>query len=739
MKDEPDIVKELMEAERLGMLQSKVQSTYEKLQVLEEQPEDVPDEMSGVCERDVEKKTRNDNTDYGMAEETLRESEEKFRGIFERANDAIILLDKSGRILDVNRKGAVLFGGSKKELVGKHFTKVGIFHLGDAPKLMANFARILTAKESTIDISIKNKKGQEIFLECSGSLMKRDGKLSGMLVVARDITERKRMQDELKESEEKYRNRFENILDAVFIADAETGIIIDCNNAAIELVGRKKSEMVGKHQQILHPPQNDEGKFTSTFKQHLKEKEGQILETQVITKKGKIKDVAIKANIFESRGKKVIQGIFRDITERKKAEEELEKTKGHFQMLFNTMVDPVVIVDSRGKFLEITDRVEEITGFKKEELLGKSFVRTNIVTGKSKRTLLKSLIKRMAGIKLVPYEVEVLTKDGEKIPFEVNAAKIDYMGKSADMVVFRNISDRKKAEEKLKKKNEELDNRTAELNAMNSQLTAMNVELKEAHEIVRNMNSELEQKIEERTEKIGKLLQQKDEFINQLGHDLKTPLTPLVALTPLLRKSVGDKPELIKIVDTLVNSTNHMKNMVDKTLQLANLNSSKVTFEFEETNLVSEINDAIENNQYLLDENNMDVKNMVDEEIIVHVDKLQLDVVFNNLFTNAIKYSKDSKGNIVIDVKKTKDDDEIIVSVKDDGIGITSEQQEHIFDEFYKVDSSRHDLDSSGLGLAICKHIVEHHGGRIWVESYGPGRGCTFYFTLKTGGKKDEK
>lgn len=102
MIDEPDIAKQLMEAERLGMLQSKAQSTYEKLQVLEEPLEDVPDEISGVCERDVEKKTRNDNTDYEMAEETLRESEKKFRTIFERANDTIILLDKSGRVLDVS-------------------------------------------------------------------------------------------------------------------------------------------------------------------------------------------------------------------------------------------------------------------------------------------------------------------------------------------------------------------------------------------------------------------------------------------------------------------------------------------------------------------------------------------------------------------------------------------------------------------------------------------------------------
>jgi signal transduction histidine kinase len=77
-------------------------------------------------------------------------------------------------------------------------------------------------------------------------------------------------------------------------------------------------------------------------------------------------------------------------------------------------------------------------------------------------------------------------------------------------------------------------------------------------------------------------------------------------------------------------------------------------------------------------------------------------------------------------------DDFIVVSVKDTGIGLESDQIQHIFDEFYKVDYARHDLQSTGLGLSICKRIVEKHGGRIWVESQGKGKGSTFFFTLKT-------
>jgi signal transduction histidine kinase len=76
-------------------------------------------------------------------------------------------------------------------------------------------------------------------------------------------------------------------------------------------------------------------------------------------------------------------------------------------------------------------------------------------------------------------------------------------------------------------------------------------------------------------------------------------------------------------------------------------------------------------------------------------------------------------------------DDLIVVSVKDTGIGLESDQMKHVFEEFFKADSSRHDLESTGLGLPICKRIVEKHGGRMWVESQGKGKGSTFFFTLK--------
>jgi PAS domain S-box-containing protein len=146
-----------------------------------------------------------------------------------------------------------------------------------------------------------------------------------VVIAINDITDRKEAEEELRKAEEKYRTQFEGALDAILLADAETGIIVDCNPATTRLVGRKKSELIGQHQRILHPPEAINGEFSKTFKEHLKEKQGQTLETQVVTKTGEIRDVAIKANLLEIGGKKLLQGIFRDVTERKEAEEKLKE------------------------------------------------------------------------------------------------------------------------------------------------------------------------------------------------------------------------------------------------------------------------------------------------------------------------------------------------------------------------------------------------------------------------------
>jgi len=251
--------------------------------------------------------------------------------------------------------------------------------------------------------------------------------------------------------------------------------------------------------------------------------------------------------------------------------------------------------------------------------------------------------------------------------------------------------------------------------------------LQKAHEELREMNSDLEQKVEERTDQILMLLEQKDEFINQLAHDLKNPLGPLLNLLPILEVNEAD-PKQKEMLHVINRNVSYMKNLVTKTIQLAQLKSPSTGLKYEEIDLGAEIADVLENNKIHFEQNHICVHNNITEKLMIEADKLKLQVVFNNLLNNAVKYNKKEEGEITI--SHLLSDGEFTLSIKDEGIGMTADQLEHVFDEFYKADNSRHDFESSGLGMPICKKIIEMHGGRIWVESEGLGKGSTIYFTL---------
>jgi len=257
----------------------------------------------------------------------------------------------------------------------------------------------------------------------------------------------------------------------------------------------------------------------------------------------------------------------------------------------------------------------------------------------------------------------------------------------------------------------------------------------ETLQMIESINNTLEQKVIDRTSKIDFLLKQKDEFINQLGHDLKNPLNPLVNLLPILEKNEQDKKNK-EIIGVLIRNVTYMKNLVTKTIELGRLNSSKTKFTFEDINLLAELNTIIDNNKMILDENHIKIRNNSPDDIMVNVDKLRFDELINNLVNNAVKYTNGS-GSILIDAKQ--DHTFVTVSIKDTGIGMSDQQLHNIFNEFYKADASRHDFDSSGLGLSICKRIVEKNNGEIWAESEGLGKGSTFYFTVPKSKLKNER
>ncbi len=352
--------------------------------------------------------------------------------------------------------------------------------------------------------------------------------------------------------------------------------------------------------------------------------------------------------------------------------------------VFDEMKDLVFVLDSEERIVDANPILMKTFGLNESKIIGENV--EDVFTNQ------KEIIENLK--KGEDLKTEVAVKSGnDKFVYDMQISSLaDSHGNiTGHLVSLRDITKRKEMEEKL-----------------------------------RDLNIDLELKVKERTAEIEKLLKQKDDFIWQLSHDLKSPLTPIIGLLPTIINEEKD-PKLKELLAVLERNANYMKDLITKTLEFERLGSPNVNLNFEDTNISDVVEDILLNKKTIFSDKNIDVENNMADKLVVNADKIQLNELFDNLLTNAIKYTPD-KGKIQIDAKKEKDS--VVISVSDTGIGLDEEQVKHIFDEFYKVDQSRHELDSSGLGLPICKRIVEKHKGDIWVESKGKGKGTTFYVRL---------
>lgn len=382
-------------------------------------------------------------------EETLRKSEEKFRGFFEKANDCMVYLDRFGRILDVNAKAVEVFGGSREELLGKHFTKAGVFSLKDIPSYMSAFAEALAGKQVTRNVCIKNKKGREMHLEISGSLMKIRNEPVGLFIIARDITERKKAEEALRESEKYLEEILNSVLTGVVVVDEKAHEIVDANPNALKIIGASKEHVIGKvcHSFICPAekgkcPISDLGQTVDRSERVLLRANGEripILKTVTTTM---------------WRGHKYLIESFIDITERKRAEEELIRLSSAVKM----STDSIVISDLNGKIIDVNEATRKMYGTdNKKDLIEKNSF--DLIAPEERE-------KAFAGMKEVlekgyvkGREYHVVTKDGSRISVEMSVSIMkDAEGKPIGFVgISRDITERKEMEEKLRQYSERLE------------------------------------------------------------------------------------------------------------------------------------------------------------------------------------------------------------------------------------------------------------------------------------------
>jgi len=384
--------------------------------------------------------------------ERLAESEEKYRNIVEMSPNGIVTVNLKGRITYCNKAFFDETGYSREEIIGKKFTRLPHLPKRDIQRNLKIFGSLLEGKiPKPLRFDWIQKDGTKRTAEAYISLIRRKGRISGVLAIARDITEQKQTEDTLRINEEKYSNLFHHSNDAIIIHDQD-GNILDVNKRALDLFGFKKSEILERKVPDLHPESELE---TSQRAFQTVKKDGFVdFECLFIKKNKEVFPAEVSSSLFKVGSQRLIQGVVRDITERKKAEKALRESEMKYRALFEFANDAVFIMNSNGEQVMVNNKAAEMLGYTLKELSGKSF--KDIIAPREYKDAQNKLKGVLAGKSYEPYERVVKCKDGREFPVEVTATLIRNLeGKPLFIQsVVRDITEQKKAQETLEESKE---------------------------------------------------------------------------------------------------------------------------------------------------------------------------------------------------------------------------------------------------------------------------------------------
>lgn len=707
--------------------------------------------------------------DAESARRSLHESEEKFRLLFETANDGILLLS-DWTILDCNHHAAVMFGTERDALVGSFFLswspEVQPDGVLSRDRIRSYIDTHMTEAEPVIRWKCRRSDMTEFDTEISLNYLEIRGTRLVQAII-RDISERIRAEQEieernidlstayeelmasgdelrarveelrmsqsrLKESEERYRELADLLPEGVFECNQE-GSITYLNHQAFIMFGYDPREIDGNLSVFDYLVPEDRTRVKQFLGSLSDSSSSGSHEYRAIKKDGTVFPVLIHSSLVLHNQECIgFRGVIIDISERIKAEEILRRSQEELEIRVDERTRELTRVnqalrESEERYRDLVEfSPDAIIVYDETQVLFVNPAAVSLLGGSSGGDILLRNPREFfqsAGLPEVKsgmpdpkgrerhvtlVEEVFMSVRGDLIDAEASAMSIRYQGRTGMLVVARDITSRKKAEVQLKEYATALEDKNRELDYLTNRLL--------------NLNRDLDKRVRERTMEINRLLRQKDDFISQLGHDLKTPLTPLIALLPNLVREEED-PEMRELYTVLLRSVYAIRDQTDKILTLARINRQECTPERELIHPLEMITQAIDKNWLFIEKKSLEIEVLVPRDLAVLFSSRDASSVFDNLISNAIKYTEIG-GTIRITSEQT--DEMTCITVEDTGIGLTPEEASHVFDEFYMVDLSRHDRQSSGLGLSIVKRVMDLYGGRVWVESEGKKKGSRF-------------
>ncbi len=380
-----------------------------------------------------------DITERKEAEGALREREEFNFALFEYNPIQTIVVDREGKVIRSNL--------AKRES-GDKLPQLGDVMYKDyaAGHEIDMYAELMECIESGTSKEFPEQNYADKWLSIKIAPFSQ-----GAIITSQDITDRKRAEEALRNNEEELRLTFDSALDAIFWANPETGLIINCNKAAETLVERTRDEVVGQHQTIVHPPEKGDY-YAEMFRRHIEENGAVDDEAEVITKSGVIKPVHITASVAVIGERPILQGIFHDITGRKRVEDGLKESEEQFRGVTERSLTAIVI-HQEGKLAYVNPRAAELLGYERVEMEGADI--TKFLHPDDQAEILSVARAREKGEDVAPrHEWRFLTKDGGAVWVDLMAVRTMYRSRPAVFINAVDISDRKWAEGALREREE---------------------------------------------------------------------------------------------------------------------------------------------------------------------------------------------------------------------------------------------------------------------------------------------
>lgn len=618
----------------------------------------------------------------------LYESEARYRDIFENAEDPMYTLDLKGFIVSVNKAGMHQLVCMENEIIG---TNISTWLTPECFKLVEErYKKIYLGEplDQPFIIEVICKNGEHKWGEVRTSLIRQGNKIIGTHGISRDVTEKVRLERLLKESEAKHRELFENAEDPMYTHDLK-GFFLSINKAGLRHLGCMENEVIGTHISKWLTPESYKLVEDRIKKIHFGEPLDQPVIIEVICKNGEHKWGEVRTSLIR-QGNKIIgtHGIARDVTEKKRLEQELRESELRYRDMFDNAQDPMFTIDINGSFLAINNAGLDVLDVKKDEIIG-----TNLSSWLTKECMEEAryrLAQITRGESLGAIIYEMIRKDGKHIWVEIKGRPI-IEGNEIKCLhgIARDVTEKVSLEQKVK---------------------------------------DYHRKLEKSYEELIEADRVKTEFISNMTHELLTPLTSIRGFAELLDdETMGDiNAEQKKSLDIILRNSERLIRLIKELLDSSNLENNKLGLQFRLVSINNILSKSIQDIYPQANDKQIYIIKDIPPLPEVWGDEERLMQVITNLLMNAIKFTP-QKGKITI--RGMEDIEHIKISITDTGIGIPSDKLKTIFDRFYQVDgSSSRKYGGIGLGLSICKNIIHKHYGQIWAES--DGHGSTFQITL---------